>query len=221
MKKLIGILILVISINQLCAQGVSFGIVASPQYAWLKSDIKNITTDGAKMGINFGLNADFFFTENYAISTGLTINHTGGILNYMDTTSFVSNDSVYDFGAETSVKYKLQYLEIPLGLKFKTKQLGYFTYYGQFGLTGYVNVAARMDVEDYDISDAGITEEIALFNLGYHIGGGFEYSLGGSTAFTVGILYTNGFIDITSDDGNKAKDKAILNSMTLKLGMIF
>jgi len=202
------------------AQKMSFGIVANPQVSWIRPDITKVERAGAKMGLNFGLNADFFFAKNYAFHTGLLINNTGGKLEFKDTINFYTTDSTFRIDPGSTIKYKLQYIDIPLGLKFKTKQLGYFTYYGQLGITAQVKVAARGSNDDYDINDAGISDEIGLFSVGYHIGGGMEYSLGGTTAILVGFKYTNGFVDITKDK-NKVSDKSVLNAIAIQIGILF
>ena len=220
MRKIVIIFIISLFVVNVNAQKVRFGIVASPQLSWIKPDLTKVNKAGARFGLNFGLNIDYFFAKNYAIHTGLTINNTGGKLKFTDPITFVTTDSTFNMAADSEIKYKLQYIDVPLGFKFKTKQIGYFTYTGQFGLTGQINVAARADNDAYDINDAGVSDEIGLFSVGYHIGGGIEYSLGGSTAVTAGILFTNGFIDITKDE-QKVDDKSVLNSVAFKVGMMF
>ena len=53
-----------------------FSFVLSPQTSWLKSDHSAVSTNGNLFGYNFGLVMDRFFDDNYAFSTGLTINTT-------------------------------------------------------------------------------------------------------------------------------------------------
>jgi hypothetical protein len=62
---------------------------------------------------------------------------------------------------------------------------------------------------------------VNIFNLGYYIGMGAEYSLGGSTAICIGLYYTNGFLDVTTDHDNQPSDKVIMNNVALNLGIIF
>lgn len=204
--------------NTTFSQGLRLGFVASPQLSWINSDINKVKTDGNRFGFDFGLNADFFFAKNYALSTGITINNTGGKLNYSDSVSLKASDSVYKFSGGTTIAYKLQYIKLPVSIKLKTNQIGYFTYYGQFGLTPQVLIGAKADVSSYNISDVNIIDEIKFFNLAYNVGGGIEYAVGGSTAITFGVFYTNGFLDVTK---NSVKDKAVVKSVTFKLGVLF
>ncbi|RLD56546.1 MAG: PorT family protein [Bacteroidetes bacterium] len=214
------VIILFFTASTTFSQGLRLGFIASPQVSWIKSDINKVKTDGNLFGFDFGLNADFFFTKNYALSTGITINNVGGKLNYSDPVSLQASDSLYNFAGGTSITYKLQYLKFPLSVKLKTNQIGYFTYYGQFGLTPKILIGAKADVSSYSINEVNIIDEINFFNLSYNVGGGIEYSLGGNTAITVGVIYTNGFIDVTKNENN-AKDKTVVNSVTCKLGIMF
>lgn len=221
MKRLFFVLLIAIVVSMnVNAQKMSFGIVANPQISWMKPDGTKVDQAGTKLGLSFGLNSDFFFADNYAIHTGLLINNTGGRLEYNDDIDFITADSTFNIASGSPLKYNLQYINIPFGLKFKTKQLGYFTYFGQIGVDGFVRISARGESKDYDINDAGISDEIALFNAGYHIGGGMEYSLGGSTAIMAGFKYSKGFIDVTTDK-NKEDDKTFLNSVVLQIGILF
>ena len=204
--------------NTTFSQDLRLGFVASPQLSWINSDINKVKTDGNRFGFDFGLNADIFFAKNYAFATGLTINNIGGKLNYSDPVSLKTSDSVYNFAGGTTIAYKLQYIKLPMSIKLKTNQIGYFTYYGQFGLTPQILIGAKADVSSYNISDVNIIDEINFFNLAYNVGGGLEYAVGGSTAITLGVIYTNGFLDVTK---NNVKDKAVVNSVTFKLGVLF
>lgn len=232
MKKIYAafLLLSIISFKPAISQNLKFSIVAEPQLSWMKPDIINLSNDGIKPGIKYGLNMEKYFQENYAIATGLLINNTGGNLFYQDTIYFQISGTTDTIGA-TTVNYKIQYIEIPLGLKFTTNQIGYFKYFAQIGLNGYVRIKATADIESSNTQNAKINDEVNLFNAGYHIGGGIQYSLGGNASLTAAITFTNGFVDITpaieNDEDNlnptnaRLDDKVILNSLALKVGIIF
>jgi hypothetical protein len=108
-----------------------------------------------------------------------------------------------------------------LVLQFKTNEIGYMTYFMQVGIAPLINIGAIADAKHPNRSFEGnkINKEVRLFSLGYFISGGFEYNLGGSTSFLVGLSYFNGFMDVTSNED--VKDKTILNSVALNLGIKF
>ena len=56
------------------------GARVDPYVSWMSSDNKSVDTDGLRFGVNAGLRVDYYFQDQYAISTGITINNTGGKL---------------------------------------------------------------------------------------------------------------------------------------------
>lgn len=198
------------------AQGIRFSIKADPQVSWVSPGNKNLDGSGSHIGLSGGLVFDRFFAENYAITTGLFVHSTGGSITFRKPLGFgrEGNDTIY--GPDTEMKLKLQYLQIPLGLKLKTRQFGYITWFGQLGLFGEVNLKAVADIRhgEYGVS---VAEEIRAFNAGYFIGGGLEYSLGGNTALTTGLNYSHGFTNAGSSSGVDIN----LRSIALRLGVVF
>jgi hypothetical protein len=203
------------------------GLSANPQVSWMKSDASTINTNGPQFGFSFGLLSDFFFAERYSFSTGLLINNTGGKLNYTDSLHFTTNDKTYDLIPGASIKYKIQYIDIPLSFRMESNQIGYFVYYAQFGVTSHLRVGASADIEGatdlgtLSLNGAGCKDEINFYTMGYNIGGGVNYYFSKNTAITFGLIYNNGFIDVTNNSDKKVKDNVSLRCVTLKLGVIF
>lgn len=212
-----------------------FGIVGTPQVTWMKSDVKEIQSEGIKLGIAYGLNLDYAFGENASLTTGIFVNNSGGKLKYAlsDTTEIIS----FEYGSETidtlpagvTITYKNQYLEIPIGLKFKTNEIGMLKYYAQIGLTPMIAIGAKAESENTlaadKIDNEKFLKEVSMIAVGYHIGGGVEYNLSGNTSLLAGLVYTNGFTDVTRNPTSKKttniKDKSILNGISIKVGILF
>lgn len=227
MKKIVLFIAITAVAISTYSQGVRMGLSANPQISWMKSDASSISSDGAQFGFSFGLLSDFFFAERYSFSTGLLINNTGGKLNYTDSLHFNTNDKSYDLLPGASIKYNIQYIDIPVSFRMESNQIGYFVYYAQFGVTNHLRVGASADIkgdtetETLSLNGAGCKDEINFFTMGYNIGGGANYYFSKNTAITFGVIYNNGFIDVTSNSDKKVKDNASLRSVTLKLGVIF
>ena len=219
MKKYLFISILLLSSIQIFAQqtNLRFTVFVDPKLSWMKSDYNSIDNDGSKLGVNIGLNVDNFFADNYAVMSGISINNTGGNLKFENAKTLQTGSGDEDLPAGSTIHYKLQYINIPLGLKLKTNEIGYWTFFTHLGLNGGINIKATAEVDGYDLENENISDEIRLFDLGYYIGAGAEYSIGGSAAIVVGLTYTNGFIDIT--DGNDSK--VTLGNVALRLGVLF
>lgn len=219
MKKYLILSIFVFSTLGIFAQNMRFSVFADPKFSWMSSDLKDVTSEGSKLGINIGLNLDNYFAKNYAFMTGISIDNTGGKLKYDFEKEIKTNNDTIPAGSV--LKYKLQYINIPLGLKFKTNQIGYFTFYTHLGINSGINIKATGEVDNkvdnYELENENISDEVKLFNLGYFIGAGIEYSVGGNTAIVLGLTYTNGFIDITPDTNNKVT----INNFSIRVGILF
>ncbi len=221
MKKLSFLVLFVIIISSsILAQSASgresdyrFAFVLNPQVSWLKSDHSGADGNGNLMGYNFGVEMDKFFAKNYAISTGLTINTTGGKLRYNQDTNIKigSEDEVLQAGE--SLEYRLKYIEVPLSLKLQTNDFQRTSYYGVFGMSSQFNIKTN------DGSGKNINDEVRFLNLGYQFGGGLQYSLGGDAYMKFGIVYNQGITDITNN--SQIDDTTILNRLVFNFGIIF
>ena len=191
------------SVNAQEAGRTRFSFVLNPQISWLKTNNVLAEAKGSLPGYNFGIIVDRFFDDNYAFCTGLTINTNGGKLQY----PMLGTNQPY---TET---YRLKYLEIPIGLKLRSEDMHRTNFYGRFGLSQQINIKA-VDINGKDISD-----QVKLFDLGYHLGAGIEYSVGGRNALIFGLLFNNGFADVTKKNG--FDDKTIHNRFVFEFGFIF
>ncbi|MCG8581354.1 MAG: PorT family protein [Bacteroidales bacterium] len=202
-------LFLVTTINAQDDKRTRLSFVLSPQISWLSSDNSSVDGNGNLFGYNFGVVMDRFFDTNYAFSTGLTINTTGGKLTY-------PGDNPVEIGGNTQypgdVTYRLKYIEVPFALKLITNEFHRSRYYGQFGLYTQYNIKTN------DGEGNNLKNEVNFFDLGYQLGGGMEYSLGGDTYMMLGLIYSGGFLDVTD---NAIDDKTTLNRFTFQFGIIF
>jgi hypothetical protein len=217
MKKIFPIALLFLTFG-LAGQDLRLGVNVDPVISWFSPDSKSLDKDGSKLGFSGGLMVEKYFQKNYAFATGINLSFTGGNLLYEDSARIaVDDDENVDLAPGTTVEYSLQYFSIPLTLKMKSNQIGYISYYALVGLVPQFNIKARASATGAALDKDNVSGEINLFNLPYCIGGGIEYSLGGTTALNLGIIFNNGFIDLLSND----KYKAGLNCFNLRLGIMF
>lgn len=225
-KYLIGIAFVFISVSVM-SQGVTGGLYFSPVISWIKPDTKNITKEGSRFGFGFGIPVDLNFSKNFAFSTGIAYTNLGGSLKYTDSISnFITVDTTFiRLNPKTVVKYKTSFIEIPLALKGKTNEIGYITYFLKAGISPQFRFKAKGDITVNSGDNVDIKDEIRSFNMGYNIGGGIEYSLGGSTKLLVEALFTNGLTNFTKvetiNKGTLKNEKTIMNSISLKVGILF
>lgn len=196
-KLLLVLLLFTFSFSSLSAQdyyessyprkSVSLGLTFSPNLSWLRYGNRSSVDKKAKIGYAYGLLADFAMAENYAFSTGFLINNLR---------------ASSDLGPEPiSTTYDLQYVEIPFGLKLRSTQRYYRSYYGLFGFTGGIKMSADKTVGSEDKAD--LNSDAKAFRLGLQFGGGVEWQLDHNLRFMTGLTFNNGFKKVLSDGSAK------------------
>jgi hypothetical protein len=204
--------------------GLSFGLHADPVICWFGSDINKVSNEGARPGFNFGFSVNKYFGPNYSFSSGINLISAGGRLVSDEATIFELDKyetETVTVAANEAIVYKIQYLSVPFGLKLQTNQIGYMTFFSDFGLDPKVVIGGKADIPSLDIKGEKANSELNLFNLSYHITAGMEYSLGGSTAAVLGLGFDNNFLDITKDNGVQPDDKTTHRLISFRLGIIF
>ncbi|HAP68455.1 MAG TPA: hypothetical protein DCR04_01795 [Flavobacteriales bacterium] len=210
------------------------GFNLSPSIDFFQTNTEGVNLDKVRAKFGYGLMAEYAFTNNYAITFGLEHKMAGASLNF--------SADAEDFSADADVRYldqsdkteyrlltrshRLDYVNIPITLKLMTNEIGYFTYFGQFGVdllilassqakdqrqTADTSTVAGVFTEDF--GSAGETDFIGRYNqtmfinVKLRIGAGFEWNFSGNTALVVSVSYHNGFIDLMKDpDNDKVND---------------
>jgi hypothetical protein len=194
------------------------GVNIDPMASWLSPKSDRIEKDGARPGIGGGLVVEYYFHQNYGIVTGINLATQGGNLIYSDSVSIsTGKSSSVKLSKGSSVAYNISYLSLPIGLKLKTNEMGRFTYFAQLGLTTMINIGSKGTSTDKVLNKDNVAKEINTPNMSYYFGGGIEYNVGGQTSIFATILYNNGFVDVLSDNDQKA----VLNYLTFRIGVLF
>lgn len=224
-KALLLIVVLVVStvIAQAQGEGQRFrmGFKVNPNISWMQPQDKHFENESAVVRFGFGFVADIFFSENYAIGTGVNIMRNGGEFSYLKVREEVNDGVTSAFVSRYTRNFNNQYVEIPLTFKLRTNEIGYITYWGQFGVGAGVNINSRGDEEIQDIEQRFFTpqgvaewesieskptleenvnfaDDIRLFRVGLILAAGIEYSLSGSSSILIGVTYNNGFTNVFS-----------------------
>ncbi|MEA1887743.1 MAG: porin family protein [Bacteroidota bacterium] len=203
------------------SQNIQIGLYTEPLISWFSSDTELTANEGARPGLAFGLTIDRYFARNYAFSTGISIINASGRLSYSDTLLIRLKNTQTELVAGDKITYRIQYLSIPLGIKLKTNQIGYMTFFANAGLNPKIIIGGKADIPSEDIKKVNVTKELKLFNLGYNITAGMEYSLGGRTAVMLGLVYEDNFMDVTKDYSGQAEDKISHHMLRFRIGINF
>ena len=199
MRKILFILMILPVTTLTYAQDIRFSFMANPQLTWFSGSDENYQANGSFPALNIGLELDAFFSENYAFSTGITINNLRGGVIYNDSLTYNIADTRKILPSDSRMTFNLQYISVPLGLKFKTIEIGYSTYWINAGLTPMFLIKSKASDETNTFEKDEFKDETKFYNMNYFIEGGIEYSLGGNTAIVAGLGYYSGFFDITKN----------------------
>jgi hypothetical protein len=206
-----------------------FGFKVAPSLAWLKPDVKGFSSNGSKLGFIYGIMMDYNFAKNYAFSTGLEVSYRGGKIKY--NYPFSSGNTVHTYSGDDT--YNLKYIGLPLTIKLKTNEIGYMTYYGQFGFEPGFKISGKQDFTqtkttpggpDEVAADSDVNADVSSINISLLFGIGLEYRISGNTSILVGVQFTNGFTDVltgTNHQDTSTELKAISNYFALNVGVFF
>ncbi len=202
--------------------GFRFGLKASPNISWFRTETRGYQNIGVGVGYTYGLIVDYEFAENYAIRSGLNFMQTGGKLKYNHIHDGIVTDK--------QRKHRLRYLEVPVALKLSTFEMGYTTYFGLFGVGLGFNSSAIGDDRitlpggGYIIDDKkDIADEVRFLRAGLLIGAGAEYNFGGMTSLLIGLTFHNGFSNVLEKKNPAVSYTPSANShyLELTIGILF
>ena len=239
--KNVAILALGMFVTQVSfAQGeFRFGLKGQANLGWLAGTSKTVENDGVKLGFAYGVMGDYYFKPSYALSAEILLSNVKSQFNLMSEQTF-TGDTANTKLTDLNYEYNIQYLEIPLSMKFRTKEIGNMTYWGNFGFSPGFAMNARttitseslpksiadQDPSNFRVNDSegdaftvnNFDDKVFLFRFPLIIGGGVEYKMAGSTSLQGGIRFANTFTDIF------VKDKSIdakNNYFALSVGVLF
>ena len=256
MKKLVVTCSLLIACIAANAQieNLRLGFNLSPFVSWLVNDDPEIRRTGSNVGLQAGAIAEYYLNENMMLTSGLGLAfNRGGTLKYETGGNFFPNsrlsDNLLNSGDKplpdgVKIKYKLQYLEIPLGIRFRTNEKGYLRYFAEapvFTMGFRTGARANLEGQELDSQRENISGDVPFFNFSVGGGAGVEYAITEEISGVFGLYYTAGLSDITSNAGYTAEEvpgnnpfnpdddyltkpensRARLRSVTLRLSLMF
>jgi long-subunit fatty acid transport protein len=250
MKKVFAVAITLLFAGNIFAQDkdIRFGLSAAPSLNWYKPEnVQKYESKGVGLGFGWGLDVEFKITDIATFATGLKINYDRGGLNFKDSVGYELNkdsELVNDpnlnstsFFLLENRSYKVNYVTIPFMVKMHTNEIGYMTYFGQFGLISSLktkalaNDAIKSPITNTQSSkeNLDINSDVSLFRFQLSIGGGAEYNLSGSTSIVFGLNYNLGFSNVLRKNsrhivdmsGTAIRQNASAHNIALTVGILF
>jgi len=154
MKKQIALLVSICFVLAAQAQNDSngrklrLGFIGASSYGWMSTDTKNLSGGGVKAGVGFGIYGDYFFAENYAVSIEALHSTQGYKIKADSIFTFDKASNEYKKTGNAVINYQMRSFQIPITLKLRTNEIGFWRYYGQIGIApafSYRSVKANFD----------------------------------------------------------------------------
>lgn len=238
MKKLITTCCIVGAFASATQAQIKLGLKLSPQITWVTPESKGISSGGSKINASYGLMFDYYFTENYAIATEISVANYAGELIVKD--SKITRGGIAATYQDVDYNYRTQYVSIPLMLHMRTNEIGYFRYYAEFGLDLAMLVRAKADINNSSIEITEVSvnnpdkkdeymiesndnppikynDDVSILRTALVIGAGIQYKIFGNTLLIAGVRYNKALNNFTVEENWKAK----MNAVSLNLGVLF
>lgn len=221
MKKIIAFVLVLATSLSVSAQDAAslrkhrFGLRIAPGISYFGVDKLGQENDGFNYAFGYGLQYEYALSENFSIVSGVLMNSFRGNVTYSDSLYFVFNKTVsgqskVDTANQIlSRKYTFKSVDIPLKLKLKTPEIGYLTYFGEFGTTLSVIYDSYTSKNEVILNEGDTKSELAgdeekldanddvsWFRGSLNIGAGVEYNLVGNTSLLIGVNWNSAFTNI-------------------------
>lgn len=225
--------------------------------SWMTTNDQTITNVGSNFTAGIMANIEITVTDYLAVVTGLGLTfNQGGTLRHKTGGNFFPDsrlsDDVLNTGPKplpdgTKLKYHIQYLDVPVGVKWRfgnaegSKALGYYVEAPL--VTWGVAIQRRGTITAGEIRTGkeNISRDVSSVHVALGLGAGIEHPLDTKTSFFAGLYFNRGLNDIT---GNTAKtatpnpdenpfdpnddyiltpenSRALLSTFTIHLGVVF
>jgi hypothetical protein len=207
---------------------VQAGIVLAFGPTFQKMGTNFINNDGAGSDFSIGMNLNFAFNENVGLNTGIEFDFSKlkyktsqdhDLYYWYNDKEIFQRDDAADATTKslfllTTREQKPLYLTIPTMLIFRTNFIGYFRYYGKFGLrnsfllkqkindTGFnhaTNTPGELVITAATLEEMDAKGDMLFFKSAVGLVGGAEWNFSGSTGLSFEIGYYYGFTGLHLD----------------------
>lgn len=176
-----------------------FSLHIDPGFNWFYVDNPRYANSGADFGFCAGTEAEWALVERVSLLFGLSYDLRFADVKYKEN-GFVLKmkyeEEPIPVPAGVIVETQAQYLKLPVGIKMRAVQIGYFTITAATGISGQFLLTQRAAAPSIKVEKAKTTGMFNWAFLGYFIRAGVEYSLGGRSAVEAGLGYYGTFTSV-------------------------
>lgn len=212
-RKVMLLMALAIVFTGVYAQGVKFGVKGGLNISSLGDYEHVIAHEDAeldeKLGLYAGAFAQFYFSKNFGLETGLFYTQLGG------------RDKENDWNEQFKVTANPAYLQLPVSAFYRfnlTPKLAFypsFGLYAGYGLSGKFKVKGTVGSVDVGTENDYFDNFARKFDAGITVGVNFQYS-----KFLLGVGYDQGFLRVNKDKSEYG-DNAYNSNLRVTVGVVF
>lgn len=174
------------------------GLYISPAINFIQTDDSQSETN-SNPGVIYGYALEIALNEFHRIESGFSISYKGGGMTQQVTeTERINSD------------YKVQYITIPIFIKMRSREIGYFNYFARIGPSLNIKIKEMVSSSVEKNTNPGLID-ICIFL-------GAEYSLGGKTSVEGSLFFNN---NITNALGDPQDPHALFHQLGIRLGFLF
>lgn len=182
------------------------GFQVRPSIDWFTPNTDGVDLDAVRVKFGYGLMAEYAFTNNYAITFGIEHRMSGAALSFADA-AYMRDTVAFKLNSRV---YRMDYVNVPITLKLMTNEIGYMTYFGQFGVDFSFLASAKALDSGMNMADSTMAEldpqdihsKSSIANIKLNIAAGAEWNFSGNTSLVFSVSYHHGFIDVIRDPDN-------------------
>ena len=210
---------------------IQVGIVIGGGINFLNIQTSQVRKDRTGGFFTAGLALNWHFSKNVGLSTGLQFDLER--FSYRNKSTPLSSEILhYDYTDRTILREKENggnkgvfilekrrqqpiYLTVPTMLLFRTNRIGYFRYFGKFGLRNSFLVTQRTNDFGTSIENANVKQDaennkmktknsMVFFRSSVGLAAGFEWAFSGETSLCFEVGYYYGFTQLFYKKSNRS-----------------
>ena len=187
------------------------GLYVSPTLNLVQTDSEQTETN-TKPGVIYGYAIEISLNENHRLESGLAISYKGGGIETSST--WATPEGTTDTNSPTTGSihsdYKIQYITLPLFIKMRSREIGYFNYFARIG------PSLNFKVREMISSNEEKNTKLALIDISIFLG--LEYSLGGKTSVEGSLFFNNSITNALEAENDP---QALFHQFGIRLGFLF
>ena len=187
------------------------GLYVSPTLNFVQTDSEQTETN-TKPGVIYGYAIEISLNENHRLESGLAISYKGGGIETSGTWAIPEGTTENNLPAAGSIHsdYKIQYITLPLFIKMRSREIGYFNYFARIG------PSLNFKVREMISSNEEKNTKLALIDISIFLGA--EYSLGGKTSVEGSLFFNNSITNALEAENDP---QALFHQLGIRLGFLF